>query len=484
MFEQVLPNLNYSDEEANNIAIIDFSERPRRILSFKEIQRYTVAIAKMLTDMGYKRGDKISIIGLNSFKYVAVYLGIRLAGMTPVVINHKLSGQQIHYVITHSETRFVFHDEEFLSLLPKNVATANLNTLDKWLILSDSEFEFIDDPNQTALMLYTSGSTGTPKCISVTAKSRQWSIKVMPEYAQRARTIVAQPLSHINALNSVDIIIRNKSPLVLLPKFTVELYKYAILKTNVARIPAIPSMLAMLLQNDSNVEEMKSSNVKRIMLSGAPTSEKLYDRIQEAFPNAVISITFGMSESGPGVFDNLGEMPRMSVGRAKEGNEYKLIDDVLWIKTPGLFSGYYKDGDKTNESYDSDGFFNTRDKFRVDENGFYYFIGRADDMFVSGGENIYPGEVEETLNNHPHIIDSCVIGLDDDIKGTKAYAFVLMDKDVPENEIQDWYAQNGPAYQIPRRIWKLDEFPVTFINKIDRKALTELGKKLLDESDS
>jgi acyl-coenzyme A synthetase/AMP-(fatty) acid ligase len=484
MFKQIIPDIEFTDEEANSIAIIDFSESPPRILSFKEIQRYTVAIAKMLTDIGYKHGDKISIIGLNSFKFVSVYLGIRLAGMTPVVINHKLSGQQIHYVITHSETRFVFHDEEFLPLLPRTVPTANLNTIDKWLILSDDEFQFIDDPQLTALMLYTSGSTGTPKCISVSAESRQWSINSMPEYPQKARTIVAQPLSHINGLNVVDNIIKNKSPLVLIPKFSVDLYKHAILKTKVSRIAAIPSMLAMLLQDDRNVEDMKSSNVRRIMLSGAPTSEKLYDRISEAFPNAVINLTFGMSESGPGVFDTRGQVPKMSVGRAKQGNEYKLVDDVLWIKTPGLFSGYYKDGDKTNQSYDSDGFFNTRDKFRVDENGFYYFVGRADDMFVSGGENIYPGEVEETLNNHPHIIDSCVIGLDDDIKGTKAYAFVLMDKDVPENGIQDWYAENGPAYQIPRRIWKLDEFPVTFINKIDRKALTALAKKLLEESDS
>lgn len=488
MFTQVIPNITFTDGELDTIAIYDFYDRPlggARKITFRELAKYTSAIAKMLVNMGHKDSDRVSIIGLNSFKFIAAYLGIRQAGMVPVVINHKLSQQQINYVITHSESKFIFHDAEFAPMLPIGIAKRNLNNIDAWLTLTDEHFPYKEDPSRPALMLYTSGSTGAPKCISVSQESRQWSINSMPSYPLLARTLVAQPLSHINGLNVVDSVIRNKSPIVLIPKFTVDSYKHAIMKTNVARLVAIPSMLAMLLQDDSNVELMKTSNVRRVMLSGAPTSEKLYDRISTAFPNATIHLTFGMSESGPGVFATKHPtlpMPKMSVGFAKEGNEYKLVNDVLYIKTPGLFNGYYKDEAKTNDAYDSEGFFNTRDKFRVDENGFYFFVGRADDMFVSGGENIYPGEVEETLNNHPNIIDSCVIGLDDDIKGTKAYAFVLMDKDVPENEIQDWYAQNGPAYQIPRRIWKLDEFPVTFINKIDRKALTELGKKLLSEA--
>jgi acyl-CoA synthetase (AMP-forming)/AMP-acid ligase II len=245
-------------------------------------------------------------------------------------------------------------------------------------------------------------------------------------------------------------------------------------------------MLAMLLADDENVELMKSTNVKIITLSGAPTSESLFDRICTAFPNARVQLTYGMSETGPGVFDVLTEsnVPKMSVGRELPHIQYKLVDDVLYLKFPGLFNGYHGDEDKTKASYDEDGFFNTRDKFRVDENGFYYFIGRADDMFVSGGENIYPAEVEEILNSHPCVSESYVIGLDDEIKGTKAYAFVIMRGEATEREIQDYYATRGPAYQIPRKIWPIKEFPVNYINKVDRLALVELAKKLLADGES
>jgi acyl-coenzyme A synthetase/AMP-(fatty) acid ligase len=193
-----------------------------------------------------------------------------------------------------------------------------------------------------------------------------------------------------------------------------------------------------------------------------------------------------MSEIGPGIFGPHPSIPwrKMSVGCEREGIQYKLVDDVLFIKTPGLFDGYYKDENKTNASYDEEGYFNTRDKFRVDEDGFYFFMGRADDMFVSGGENIYPGEVEDILNSHPSILESCVIGLEDDIKGTKAYAFVRTKGEFDEQAIKDWYATQGPTYQIPRRIWAIDVFPLTFISKVDKRQLEEMAKKLLAEQET
>jgi acyl-CoA synthetase (AMP-forming)/AMP-acid ligase II len=489
MLREVDKDLKFEENKfRNKVAIIDYHDNPLgipRSITFRQLSFYNSSVARKLLSSGYKEGDRIAIVGLNSFKFVAVYLGARLAGMTPVVINHKLSKSQIEHVINHSESKLVFHDDEFLSLLPDSIDKVNFNKFDRWVEFRTEVMRYEYDGERLALMLYTSGSTGSPKCVAIKTKNRIWGVKSLTGYPVTARSILAQPLSHINGLNALEASLMNKSSIVITPKFSVESYRHAIFDSNVSRVVAIPPMMAMLLEDEKNMHDMKHSNVKLVTLSGAPTSEGLYDRIAKAFPQAVVRVAYGMSEIGPGVFTIHKTLPtpKLSVGIQRDDLQYKMIDDVLWIKTPGLFSGYYKDSEKTRSVYDDDGFFNTRDKFRIDENGFYFFIGRADDMFVSGGENIYPGEVEEILNSHPCVRESCVISLEDDIKGTKAYAFVIMDGEATEKEIMDYYATHGPAYQIPRRIWPLERFPLTHISKVDKRELVELAKKLLEDSE-
>jgi acyl-CoA synthetase (AMP-forming)/AMP-acid ligase II len=121
----------------------------------------------------------------------------------------------------------------------------------------------------------------------------------------------------------------------------------------------------------------------------------------------------------------------------------------------------------------ADGFYRTGDVFRRDADGFYYFLGRTDDMFVCGGENIFPGEVEAVLDKHPQVLQSCVVPVPDDIKGEKPVAFVVRraGADIGEEALKQFMLANAPAYQHPRRIWFLDQMPLATTNKIDRSAL-------------
>jgi acyl-coenzyme A synthetase/AMP-(fatty) acid ligase len=491
MLREIEKNFTFEDQKLKNkIALWDYADDPLgqpRVLTYRQLSFYNSSVARKLLKLGYQPEDRIAIIGLNSYRFITTYLGTRLAGMTSVVINHKLSKAQIEHVINHSEAKLVLHDPEFLDLLPESIDKISFADFEKWVEYQETVYRYEHVGSRTTLMLYTSGSTGSPKCISIKANSRQWAVKSLLAFPQTARTIIAQPLSHINGLNAMESNLLNKSSVIILPKFDVESYKHAIFNSNVSRVVAIPAMMAMLLDDPENLKLMKAkANVRAVMLSGAPTSEGLFDKITAAFPEATVRLTYGMSEIGPGIFGGHPSIPwrKMSVGCEREGIKYKLVDDVLFIKTPGLFDGYYKDESKTNASYDEEGYFNTRDKFRVDEDGFYFFMGRADDMFVSGGENIYPGEVEDILNGHPSILESCVIGLEDDIKGTKAYAFVRTNGEFDEQAIKDWYATQGPTYQIPRRIWAIDVFPLTFISKVDKRQLEEMAKKLLAEQET
>jgi acyl-CoA synthetase (AMP-forming)/AMP-acid ligase II len=135
--------------------------------------------------------------------------------------------------------------------------------------------------------------------------------------------------------------------------------------------------------------------------------------------------------------------------------------------------------------FSEDGFYRTGDVFRRDDNGFYYFIGRIDDMFVSGGENIYPGDVERMLERHPDVGQAAVVPIDDEIKGQKPVAFIIpKGPHRPSvDDIKSFALANAPAYQHPRFVWFVDGFPLASTNKVDRGALRRLAEERLAKTD-
>jgi acyl-CoA synthetase (AMP-forming)/AMP-acid ligase II len=167
------------------------------------------------------------------------------------------------------------------------------------------------------------------------------------------------------------------------------------------------------------------------------------------------------------------------VGCAHPAVQLRLVDGVLQIKCPALMNGYHKLPEATQKAMTPDGYYVTGDVFSRDARGFYYFLGRTDDMFVCGGENIYPSEVEKMLERHPAIQQACVVPVVDDIKGQKPVAFVILKPEaaVHEQEIKEYALANGPAYQHPRRVWFLKEIPLAGTNKIDTRALMKIAEE-------
>ena len=178
----------------------------------------------------------------------------------------------------------------------------------------------------------------------------------------------------------------------------------------------------------------------------------------------------------------------MSVGYPHPQVQVRLIAEggapgnpgVLEMKSPAIMNGYHNRPDVASP-ITTDGFYFTSDVFRRDENGFHFFVGRTDDMFVSGGENIFPGEVEKMLEGHPDVVQACVVPVDDDIKGTKPVAFVVKREGSHLNEatLKAYALENAPAYQHPRSIWFVDSLPLASTNKLDRKALREMAAERL-----
>jgi acyl-CoA synthetase (AMP-forming)/AMP-acid ligase II len=176
--------------------------------------------------------------------------------------------------------------------------------------------------------------------------------------------------------------------------------------------------------------------------------------------------------------------PELSVGyphpkvrlRLVDGDNRNAEQGVLEMSCPALMLGYHNREDVA-PPFTPDHFYITGDIFRRDANGFHYFVGRTDDMFVSGGENIYPTEVERMLERHPGVAQAAVVPIDDDIKGQKPVAFIIAKPGQAHDseEIKRFALAHAPAYEHPRSVWFVDEFPLASTNKIDRAALKRMA---------
>jgi long-chain acyl-CoA synthetase len=178
-------------------------------------------------------------------------------------------------------------------------------------------------------------------------------------------------------------------------------------------------------------------------------------------------------------------LPSMSLGYPRPQVELRLVngqdrdadEGVLEMKCPAMMNGYHNRPDVA--AFTADGFYVTGDVFRRDAEGFYYIVGRADDMFVSGGENIYPAAVEGMLERHPDIAQAAVVPIEDEIKGQKPVAFVIGRRghSLDEDAVKRFALANAPAYQHPRFVWFVEELPLASTNKLDRGALRRLAEE-------
>jgi long-chain acyl-CoA synthetase len=211
--------------------------------------------------------------------------------------------------------------------------------------------------------------------------------------------------------------------------------------------------------------------------------------LKRTLPQAAVTNAYGTTEAGPVVFGphpRVLPVPEMSVGFPHPKVQLHLVQDndqaadqgVLEMKCPAIMIGYHNRPDVV-APITADGFYVTGDVFRRDADGFHYFVGRTDDMFNSGGENIYPGDVERMLEKHADVSQAAVVPIDDDIKGQKPVAFIIprVGRHPTVDEIKLFSLANAPAYQHPRFVWFLDRLPLASTNKIDRDSLRRLAEE-------
>jgi long-chain acyl-CoA synthetase len=471
------------------IAVIDLWDplNPREI-DYPTYHASCDAVARGLVARGFKTGDRIGILCSNRVEFLEIFYGAMRAGIVPVSIGVLLPQETVAWIIQDSDVKLVFSEASLRERLPDGIATVDIDGTGKGSLSAfkdPGEFTpFVPEYDSVAFQPYTSGSTGRPKGVVLSHRAHSWVAETISrdrDFAPGDRMIVAAPLYHKHAMNSIKCVLVGGSTVVLMRKFDPRAYIEAINRYKTTVVSGVPTIFAMMLQQRDLLADNDYSFVRLTTMGGAPATDTLIDAVATQFPKADIVQIFGITEASAALFGRhpqRAERPRHSIGWPIAGNEFRLVGGpdenfgTLHIRGPGIMNGYHNNPAEMAKRL-NDGWFNSGDILRRDESGWYYFIGRSDDMFVSSGHNIYPSEVEVMLERHPEVEQAVVVPAPDEIKYRIPYAFVVKRRGsgLTEEDVKAHALKNAPPYQYPRRVIFVDKMPMNAIGKIDRKGM-------------
>ena len=475
----VLGDRRDSDEVA--IVALDPANGPQdaRQWRCRELEQGALDHAALLQRQGIAPGDAVGIFSRNSVHHLLAYNGILRAGCVCVPVNTRQPADIVRFICEDAGIRFAFTDAAARALVPDGIARVRLGTVDSGG--PTPRLPEVDE-HSTALVLYTSGSTGRPKGVVLSHASQLSMVDAVTSGADRTlfagqRGIVVAPMFHMNALVFIASFLSGGGSIVLLPKFDAARFIAAIRTWSVGVITGVPTMIAMLHPVWRELGRPDLGGVHTVYIGSSPVTEAIVEQSREMMPNGRVINSYGTTETGGGLFgphpDGV-ERPVTSVGHPLGHVDLRLDDDgALLVRAPSMMTGYLNLPELTERRL-RDGWFDTGDLFERDANGFFFFKGRADDMFVCSGENIYPGEVEQAIESFDKVVQAAVVPVPDAVRGQMPVAFVVAgDATVTEGEVQDHVRSRAAPHLYPRRVWFVDALPLASTTKIDRRALMD-----------
>lgn len=483
----------------DRVALVDRARDQR--FTYGELDRLVESWRALLVVHGVGAGDRVATLAGNRAAQVALLYACGRMRAALVPLNWRLAAPELSRIVGNARPALVISESRFRALAESAGVVA---TGARWIEMaddSDAPASFASrvllppdarvDADDAALILYTSGSTGAPKGAVLPHRQLFYNaVATTTAWELGAQDIapVSTPFFHTGGWNVFATPLWQRGGrVVLFDQFDPAGYLAGIAEEGCTVALTIPTQLVMLLESPAWGGEIPS--LRCFISGGAPCPVSLMERVRAA--GYGMKEGFGLTECGPNCFSMpLDEAPRRpgSVGWPVPFLEMRLArvdgseaepDEAgeLLLRGPQMFSGYFDDPVRTDESVTSDGWLRTGDLAVRDADGAYRICGRRKEMFISGGENVYPGEVESVLIEHPSVAEVAVIGVGDAKWGEVGRAFVVVRRGaaVVPDELLRWGRARLAAYKVPKGVTVLSELPRLGSGKVDRGALVALA---------
>ncbi|RIW38933.1 long-chain-fatty-acid--CoA ligase [Bacillus salacetis] len=476
-------------------------------MNYWELDHQVNKFASALKQQGIDAGDKVVLYMPNTMEFVITYFSVMRLGGIIVPINAKLAGEEVQYILEHSDAKaLVVHEMLFASV--SHIQNEDLfliktgSALESWksfqqLLESGKEIpiacNLVEDDE--AAILYTSGTTGKPKGVLFTYRnilSAAIMMCVEMEMKPESRILHMMPLSHSAPLHlflAAGIYVGAVH--VLSPAFTPEALLSLVDKERITHFFGAP-VAYLFTAKMPNIEAFNLSSMKFWVYGGAPLSKQEVQFIQKKFKTESLCCVYGLTEAGPTgtlLLPQEHEKHTGSIGRRGAlGTEFKIADDEgaevpqgevgeIFLYGDGNMKGYYKDPERTKEAFHN-GWLKTGDLAKKDEEGYIWIVDRKKDLIISGGVNIYPKEVEEALVTHPAITEAAVIGVPHPEWGETVKAFIVSTEEFQDvkKSCQTYLTGKLAGYKIPKLYEQVKELPRNATGKILKQVLKDEHK--------
>ena len=482
----------------NKLAVVDHGKTPELRLTYQQMNTRANQLGNWLqkhTGVGYR--DRVAILARDGVEHLDTFFACAKLGAIHTTLNWRLHWRETAQILEKTTPKLLIYSDDFKDAVTQintqsaipNIATSEFDSIIQSSTAAPVSYNPLEAEDIAAL-IFTGGTTGLPKAAQVSHRMIAWNTlnTVIHDLHHNDVYLNVFPLFHTGGLfvyTLPNVILGGTTILIRLfdPQLVLELIE----KEHVTIFAAVPTMYQMLTQAP-NWEDADLSSLRFCTSGGAPLPVPLVEQYTLE-KGIAFKQGFGMTEFGPGIFALAPEdaiRKAGSIGRPNFFVEAQIVDGdgkrlgpnevgELALKGQSYSSGYFNDPEASAEAVDENGFFHTGDLAKYDEDFYFYIVDRKKDMFISGGENIYPVEIEKALYEHPAVHMCAVVGLPDPKWGEVGHACVVLKPGttITEEEILTHLSSRLAKYKVPKGITFFDALPISGAGKILKRTLKE-----------